>query len=411
MLFSRKKESVRAPQNLLGEQTVHTHFAEAYRTLRTNVHFASVDQSVSSLMITSAGPGEGKTSVSANLGWTLARQSKSVVLVDCDLRRPCLSKTVDSSSSIGLIGLTADILGSSINESIASKGCALPDLLTLIDLQKKTGKLLVRDAAEAFELFFLKGRIADLAWLTCPQHLEPPLLLHREGFLNKEQLALAVKQQDDAGRQLGGMISGMGFADRKKLRSALALHAAEALQRLTAMTAPAFQFTELPAQHISVEAAELADLPQQTARMVFSRNELPYIDSCIRQAVVQADEHLFVLPAGPIPPNPSEMAGSLRLHFILSRLKQLYDFLIIDTPPVLPVSDALLLAPHADGVVLTVKTGFMHRNIISKAVEQLRDAKANLLGLVLNQVDSKRDSYYHSSYHKYASSYYGEQGR
>lgn len=67
----------------------------------------------------------------------------------------------------------------------------------------------------------------------------------------------------------------------------------------------------------------------------------------------------------------------------------------------------LLLAPYADGVVMAVKTGYMNRIMIGKAIEQLRDAKANLLGLVLNQVDTKREGYYHY----YTSGYYGEQSR
>ncbi len=407
VFFSKKQQGTFAPQTLLGEKIVHSHFAEAYRTLRTNIQFVGVDQSVSSILITSACPGEGKTSVAANLGWTLARQGKSVVLVDCDLRRPCLSKTVDSSFSIGLSGLLVDVLGISIDDSIKNNNCSLPDLLTLIDLQKRTGKLLVRDAAEAVELFFLNGKAVDLAWLTCPKHLELPLLVHQEGFLNKEQLTLAVKQQDDAGKRLSSMISGLGFADKKSLKGSLALYIAAALQQINIISAPVFLFTDLSVQQISAGIADFVDLPQQIARIVFSRNELSYIDSCIRQAIVQADEQLVVLPSGSVPPNPSEMAGSLRLHFILSRLKHFYDFMIIDTPPVLPVSDALLLVPHADGVLLTVKTGWMNRDLIGKAIEQLRDVNANLLGVVLNQVDIKRESYY-NSYHKYASSYYGE---
>jgi Mrp family chromosome partitioning ATPase len=400
-LFGKKKEGiVHAPRALLGEQAVHTHFAEAYRTLRTNIHLASLEQNVSSVLVTSAGQGEGKTCISANLGWTIARQGKSVVLVDCDLRRPSLSKTVDSSSSMGVTGLVADVLGNDINDSIKNKDCGLPDLLTLIDLQKRNGKLLVRDAADTFELFFLKGRAVDIAWLTCSQHLELPSLLHSEGLLSKEQLGLAVKQQQNVGHQLGSMISSMGLADEARLKGVLTRYVAEVLQRMNAMSAPSFLFTELPAQQIS---QDIAGLPEQIAKAIFSRNELPYIDSCIRQAAIQAGEHLAILPCGAIPPNPSELIGSTRLHFILSRLKHLYDFMIIDTPPVLPVSDALLLAPHIDGVIVVTQVGCLNRFMIGKAIEQLRDAKAHLLGLVLNQVDIKREGYYQ----KYASVYYG----
>ncbi|GAH48856.1 unnamed protein product, partial [marine sediment metagenome] len=67
----------------------------------------------------------------------------------------------------------------------------------------------------------------------------------------------------------------------------------------------------------------------------------------------------------------------------------------------------LLLAPHVDGVVLMVKAGKINREMVEKAIEQLRMAKANLLGVVLSQVDVKREGYY-KYYHKYSSTYYGE---
>jgi Mrp family chromosome partitioning ATPase len=390
-LFSKKKQGVQPPHVLLSQQAAHTHFAESYRTLRANIHLAGLELNVRSLLITSAGPGEGKTSVSANLGWTTARQGKSVVLVDCDLRRPCLSTTVDSSGSIGVTGLTSDILGSDINDSGRDKQCGLPDLLTLIELQRRTGKLLVRDHSESVELYFLHGKAVDLAWPTSPPHLSLAALLNKE--------------------QIGGVINAVAWTDDTKLKAALNVHVAEALQRLNAMSAPAFLFTELSATQVGAgDGVELAALPQQIVRTVFRKNELPYLDRCIRQAAVQADEYLYVLPSGAIPPNPSELSGSARLHFLLSRLKHLYDLVIVDTPPVLPVSDALLLSSHVDGVIVTVKTGFMNRMMIGKAIDQLRDAKANLLGVVLNQVDTKREGYYHY-YHKYSSDYYGERSK
>ncbi|MBW2646379.1 MAG: hypothetical protein JRE23_09420 [Deltaproteobacteria bacterium] len=94
------------------------------------------------------------------------------------------------------------------------------------------------------------------------------------------------------------------------------------------------------------------------------------------------------------------------MYFLLSNLKKRFNTLIIDSPPILPASDALLLGPQADGVILVVKSGVMNREMVKKAVEQLRVSHANLLGVVLNAVDTKREGYY-KYYHKYYSQYYG----
>ena len=93
--------------------------------------------------------------------------------------------------------------------------------------------------------------------------------------------------------------------------------------------------------------------------------------------------------------------------FLLSNLKKRFDLLIIDSPPVIPASDALLIAPQADGVLLLVKPGQVNRNMISNVVEQMRSAQANIVGVILNQVDMQKEGYY-KYYNKYYTKYYGE---
>jgi Mrp family chromosome partitioning ATPase len=85
----------------------------------------------------------------------------------------------------------------------------------------------------------------------------------------------------------------------------------------------------------------------------------------------------------------------------------MFDVLVIDSPPILPASDALILAPNTDGVLLVIKAGELNRDMVGRAIEQLRNTKANLLGVVLNYVDTKREGYY-KYYYKYYSKYYGE---
>ena len=107
---------------------------------------------------------------------------------------------------------------------------------------------------------------------------------------------------------------------------------------------------------------------------------------------------LLVLPAGPLPPNPAEMLGSPRMRGLLDELNKEADLVIIDSPPVVIVTDAAVLAPLADGVILVVAAGEVKREVVQQAKSQLEAVRARVLGIVLNGVEDKaksHDSYYY----------------
>ena len=220
--------------------------AEAYRTLRTNLQFSSLDRPLRSLVVTSAVATEGKTTTAANLAVVMAQAGNRIVLVDGDLRRPSAHKLFNLSSRVGLTDA------------------------------------LVED----------------------PQALD--------GYLQESGI-----------------------------------------------------------------------------------------------------ENLRVLAAGPIPPNPQELLGSQRMKELLRRLEEEADMVVLDTPPILAVSDANVLAARASGVLVVVNAGQTRRAAVRQAVEGLRKVGANVLGCVLNMVSMRggRSSYYYSSY--YYSHYYsgGERGK
>jgi len=114
---------------------------------------------------------------------------------------------------------------------------------------------------------------------------------------------------------------------------------------------------------------------------------------------------LMVLPSGPVPPNPSELLGSVRLGKFLGLLREKFDIIILDCTPLIAVTDATVLATQVDGVILVIKSGVTRRKIIKRAVTQLEDVQAKIIGAVLNQVNVKNSSYYFSSYYSH---YYGE---
>jgi capsular exopolysaccharide synthesis family protein len=93
---------------------------------------------------------------------------------------------------------------------------------------------------------------------------------------------------------------------------------------------------------------------------------------------------LAVLPSGPTPPNPSELLGSQQMRNLLTSLANHYDLVIIDAPPLLPVTDAAVLAAAADGAILVVRHGKTRREEVERALQSLTSVNAKVLGTVLN---------------------------
>lgn len=111
-----------------------------------------------------------------------------------------------------------------------------------------------------------------------------------------------------------------------------------------------------------------------------------------------------VLPSGRIPPNPAELLGSPQMADLIDYLTRRFDYIIIDSPPVLPVTDSMLLSRYVDGVVLVVKGKATPRKVIKDAYERLASVGAHQLGVVLNDVDVRGGDYYY--YNRYYYSYY-----
>ncbi|MBO0458250.1 CpsD/CapB family tyrosine-protein kinase [Enterococcus hulanensis] len=110
-------------------------------------------------------------------------------------------------------------------------------------------------------------------------------------------------------------------------------------------------------------------------------------------------KNLDFLPAGPIPPNPSELLNSNRLNEILERLEEQYDFVIIDSPPLLVVTDAQIFSSKVDGVILVVRENRTKRNNLIKCKNLLKQSNAHLVGFVYNGAKSTSTGNY--KYNKY----------
>lgn len=108
--------------------------------------------------------------------------------------------------------------------------------------------------------------------------------------------------------------------------------------------------------------------------------------------------HLHVLTSGPIPPNPSELLNSNAMETLIQELQVQFDYVLFDTPPVLAVTDAQVLANKCDGVVMVVASGKTQKEQALKAKELLEKAKSPLLGVVVNGIESSNSEYYRA-YH------------
>ncbi len=402
---TNKKKAAALLKNLLYNYPVQSHFAESYRTLRTNVSFSFMEQSFRTLLVTSAGEEEGKTTTAVNLAYTMAQAGNSVLLIDADMRKPTLNFLKPMQSSPGLTGLLTDVLNTDVRSGSLSE-FALGDLYRLISFQRKTGILHLSQGEERVALHFFHGKLSDAEWLTRPQERSLGTVLINNKAITQDQLEHALVRQKDTGQKLGFMLLNMGLVKKEELTGFIVLHIIETLRSGFQFKTGEFVFENLSESDFARDAFTPEDLPRLYRQAMVGEEDLNFLEKKIGSAIVDMDiENFSILPAGLPPPNPAELLGTERMSFLIYLLKKQFDILIIDTPPILPASDAMILAPQTDGILFVIKPGYLKRELIKKAVDQIKKTQANLIGVVLNEVDVKRARYYSERYY---ATYYGE---
>ena len=121
--------------------------------------------------------------------------------------------------------------------------------------------------------------------------------------------------------------------------------------------------------------------------------------------------NLFCLPSGEIPPNPAELLSSSRMHTFLNELKEHFDIVLIDSPPVISVADAPIIASFVEGTLFVTRAGLIPRNLCQRAKHALETVNSRVIGGILNSVTSQQQSYYYGNYYGYgyqSYSYYGD---
>ncbi|KAF3300158.1 MULTISPECIES: CpsD/CapB family tyrosine-protein kinase [Lactobacillales] len=224
--FDRMNAEQRRGASLITVTQPNDVISESFRQIRTNIQFSMVDRDFKSIMFTSSGGWEGKSTVTANTAAVMAQQGLRVLLVDADLRKPTVAKTFNINTTVGLTSLLTD-----------------------------------RDA-----------NIMDT---------------------------------------------------------------------------------------------------------------VNYV----------ADANIYILAAGPIPPNPSELLGSNRMAELIGELEEMFDLVIFDTPPILAVTDAQVVATRVDGVIVVVRSGIANKNEVRKTKDLLDVVNANVIGAVYNGEDANKLGY------------------
>ena len=158
-----------------------------------------------------------------------------------------------------------------------------------------------------------------------------------------------------------------------------------------------------------------ADLRRPSLHRMLSLKDAPGLSSVLagqatlEEALQQTDvEGLQLLTSGPLPPNPAEMLNSDTMDGVIEGLHALADIVIFDTPPAIPVTDALVLATKVDGVVLVVEAGQAKKGAVRHARDLLMQTRARVLGVVLNKIDQSGKGYYYHYYYRGSYSRYGQ---
>jgi len=150
------------------------------------------------------------------------------------------------------------------------------------------------------------------------------------------------------------------------------------------------------------------DMRRPRVHEIFLTDQEPGLSNILTGAAKASDairrcptvHGLWLLSSGHIPPNPAELLGSHRFRDFMGSLEEHFDWVVIDSPPVLVVTDSSIVANHASGVVFVVGSDKTNRQAARTAVEQLDAANARIIGSVLNRVNLARHQYYYSSYYR-----------
>jgi capsular exopolysaccharide synthesis family protein len=145
------------------------------------------------------------------------------------------------------------------------------------------------------------------------------------------------------------------------------------------------------------------DLPERDGLSSILSSDMA-VEDILRCVVRDEVSGLFILPSGPVPPNPAELLGSDQMRKLLVILGEKFTHIVIDSPPINSFTDGVLIGSMIDGVLLVVHGGKSSRDVVRRSRQLLMDVGAKIVGVVLNNVTVRSHDYYYQRY--YHQSYY-----
>lgn len=477
--------------------------SEGYRTIRTNLQFINVDDPVRAVVVTSAMPGDGKTTVACNLAIAIAQTGKKVCLVESDLRRPRVTEYLQLSAGSGL----TEVLSGQVTlaGALQTWGRGLLTVLPPGAIPPNPSELLgshqmanvIASLKSDFDVVILDTppllAVSDAAVLA--SQADGAVVVARYGKSSRDAIrnavvaleqveaevlgtvlnAVPVKRgygygYDDAGSKSAASVKARPNAKvpatpNESAKPGACVKSPTELDKLSAAPPLGGVLFDNNAKTQVLSALDTKSIHSEGYRTIRANLQYINVDDPVRAFVitsaapgdgkttvacnlaialaqagkrvclVEADlrrprvsEYLQlnpgagltevlagqvslndalqdwghgmfqVLAPGAIPPNPSELLGSHQMAQVIASLKRDFDVVILDTPPLLAVSDAAVLASQADGAVVVVRYGKSSRDAVRNAVASLEQINAKVLGTVLNAIPAKRGGAYGYGY-------------
>ena len=346
------------------------------------------------LVVESATMGEGKTTVLANLAMNLARAGLRVLMVDCDLERPALHHLFAIKNEGGLVRAMSRVLSHEIGTGSLSE-YSVDDLFFLIALRKRSGELTITNDAQSMTSVFQDGGLLHIENRNNPLANRLGTTLLRGDFITESQLTDALERHQRTGQPLGYILINAGYITQDKLQGPLRLQMEEHLQKLFSWKHGRFVFKPGRVEMYENEKIYFAEEYTQTIRRLGHLAGSRLLESEILSHVTSSREgNVYVLPAGMAASGSNGQVNLPLLAKFLDILKGRFDVLLVDTPPLLDAAGAAPLCALADGVIFVVKAGYLSVKGLNEAKTGLSEAKANIIGAILNEVKVGRQYYY-----------------
>ena len=177
----------------------------------------------------------------------------------------------------------------------------------------------------------------------------------------------------------------------------------------------AIAFSQLDERVLVIDA----DLRKPKLHQIFKARNVAGLSNCLtgkkelNEAIQKTSiQNIWILPSGPIPPNPTELLNSRRMKELLEEIRKAFDYILIDTPPVLAVTDGVIVSSLSDSTVLVINGSKLTRKAFLKAVGELRKARSKIIGVVFNGIKLRKGNHFYMDYyHYYRSDYFDDDGQ